>query len=311
MLEQAGAAAVVADALDAMALTQAVQSAKPEIVVDLLTAIPKTGPTRPEHMRATNELRVRGTANLLRAAIAAGARRIVAESMTFAYGLGDHGDVPAVESEPLRVGGPYSPGQEAVDSLRSMEDQLREASARGQIEAIPLRYGLLYGSDAITHYMLRMLEKRLLPIAAGARGLASWVHTSDAVSATIAAMQQGRVGEIYNVVDDCPVGMNDWMIDAAVELGARHPLSVPLWLLRRVLPYAANLFSMRLPVSNEKARRELHWQPRFPSYREGLRQAVAEYRNAGAQTRRDGAVHDSAGRDRVRRDNAGAGRPAK
>ncbi len=282
MLEQAGATAVVADALDGQALNQALASTTPDAVVDLLTAIPKNGPTSPSFMKATNELRVRGTANLLQAAISAGVKRIVAESMIFAYGFGDHGPVAQVESGPLQTPKVMPALQETVDSVRSLEDQMLEANAQGLIEAVPLRYGLIYGPDPTTQYMLRLLGRRLLPTLSGADGIASWIYTSDAVRATMAALELGRAGEIYNVVDDTPVSFNDWLRDAARLLGAKPPFSIPVWLVRPAMPHLAVIFSTRLPVSNQKAKRELQWQLQFPSYREGLRQAVAAYENSNA-----------------------------
>src|SRR5918993_845763 len=181
VLEQAGAAAAVADALDAAALERAVGAAAPDCVFHLLTAIPKNAPLRASDMKATNELRTTGTANLLRAAAAAGAKRVVAESMVFAYGFGDHGDGLKTEADALREREPEGRLQETVDSLRSLERQLLEANGRGSIEAIALRYGLFYGSETpSTKYMMKMLRRRLLPVVGGARGVASFIHIEDA-----------------------------------------------------------------------------------------------------------------------------------
>lgn len=278
-LEQAGATVAVADALNAQTLEQALQSAAPDRVIDLLTAIPKNGPTRASHMTATNKLRVKGTANLLRAAIAAGAKRIVGESMIFAYGFGDHGEPAKTENDALQTRESNAWLQEIVNSIRSLEDQFLTANKQGLIEAILLRYGMFYGSEsASTKYMIQMLKKRLLPTIFGANGIGSWIHTSDAVSATIAAMERGLPGEIYNIVDDNPIGMNDFFIHAAGVMGMKRPFSIPLWLFRWVMPYLAIIFSTRLRVSNRKAKRDLQWQPQFPSYREGLQQVIAEYK---------------------------------
>ena len=110
----------------------------------------------------------------------------------------------------------------------------------------------------------------MVPTAKGARGGASFIHIEDAVSATIAAMERGRAGEIYNIVDDEPIGMNEWLTNAAHSLRAKPPFSVPLWLLHVLMPYMAVIFQTRLPVSNQKAKHELNWQLQYPSYREGL-----------------------------------------
>lgn len=276
MLEQMGAGVAIADALDARALEQAVQAAKPDCVFHLLTAIPRNAPLRAAHMKATNELRTTGTANLLKASIAAGAKRIVAESMIFAYGFGDHGAELKTEADALQEREPQSWLQEIVDALRSLEEQLLAAKTQGSIETISLRYGLFYGAGSpSTKYMVRMLRRRMLPTAKGARSVASWIHIEDAVNATIGAMERGRAGEIYNVVDDEPVGMNDWITHAAHALGAKRPFSVPLWLLRLLMPYMATVFDTRLPVGNQKAKAVLGWRLKYPSYREGLREVAA------------------------------------
>ena len=269
-LEQLGAAAAVADALDSEALEGAVRSASPDCVFHLLTAIPKNA-FRASAMKQTNVLRTTGTANLLRASIAAGVKRIVAESMIFAYGFGDHGVGAKTEADVLRKREPESWLQATVDALRSLEEQLLVANEQKLIESVVLRYGLLYGSGP-TEDMVKMLRWRMVPTAKGARGVASFIHIEDAVNATIAAMEEGRAGQIYNIVDDEPVRMNEWLTNAAQTLNAKPPFSVPLWLLRLLMPYMAVIFETRLPISNRKAKDELSWQLQYQSYREGLRE---------------------------------------
>jgi len=277
-LERAGAAVAVADALNGKALEEAIRSASPSCVVDLLTAIPKSGPTRATQMRATNQLRILGTRNLLHAAIAGGSKRIIGESMIFAYGFGDHGERFQTEDDILKRQESNSQLQEIVDALRSLEEQLLTAHEQGLIEATILRYGLLYGAASeSTRYMLRLIKRRLLPMVSGAQGVSSWIHIDDAVSATLTAIEAARPERIYNVIDDHPTSLNDWIAHASCALTAKRPFSIPLWLLRLFLPFTAEMFSSRLRVSNQKMRRSLEWQPRFSSYREGLRQVVAEY----------------------------------
>lgn len=271
-LEQLGAKAAVADALNAVALEGAVRAASPDCVFHLLTAIPKNAPLRASAMKQTNVLRTTGTANLLKSSVAAGVKRIVAESMVFAYGFGDHGAGAKTEADVLRKREPESWLQETVDALRSLEEQLLAANEQKLIESVVLRYGLFYGSVPSTEYMVKMLRWRMVPTAKGARGVASFIHIEDAVNATIAAMERGRAGEIYNIVDDEPVGLNEWLTNAAHTLNAKPPFSVPLWLLHLVMPYMAIMFETRLPVSNRKAKNELSWQLQYQSYREGLRE---------------------------------------
>lgn len=198
--------------------------------------------------------------------------------MIFAYGFGDHGAEMKTEADALQAREPESWLQEIVDALRSLEEQLLAASRDGLIQSVALRYGLFYGSESpSTDYMVKMLRRRTLPTAKGARGVASWIHIEDAVSASLAAMERGRAGEIYNIVDDEPVGMNEWVTYAARALGAKPPFSLPLWLLRLLMPYMAVVFDTRLRVSNQKAKHELGWQPQYPSFREGLREVADHF----------------------------------
>lgn len=276
VLEQAGAQAAVADALDAARLEQALRAAKPDCVFHLLTAIPKNAPLRASQMKATNVLRTIGTTNLLKASVAAGAKRIIAESMIFAYGFGDHGADLKTEADALRERELQSWLQETVDALRSLEEQLLAVNKQKLIESVILRYGLFYGSEASsTDYTMKMLRRRMLPTAKGARGIASWIHLDDAVNASVAAMERGRAGKVYNIVDDEPIGMNDWITEAARALKAKPPFSIPPWLLRLMMPYMGVVFDTRLPVSNRQAKDELDWRLQYPNYREGLREVAA------------------------------------
>jgi nucleoside-diphosphate-sugar epimerase len=277
LLEGMGASAALADALDAEALEQAVRAAAPTHVVHLLTALPKNGPMRAADLVSTNELRIKGTANLLRAAIAAGAKRIVAESFVGVYGYGDLGAQPRGEDDlpPLRE---QDAGlREVSEALRSLEQQLLSANAQQQIEAVVLRYGMLYGLESpATRSFLAMLQRRRLPLPRNTHGLASFVQLDDAVSATIAALERGRPGTIYNIVDDDPVGFADFLLAAAQTTGAPRPWMLPRWLMRLAAPMALKSMSTRLPVSNALARHELGWRPRFPSYRQGLAQLARD-----------------------------------
>jgi nucleoside-diphosphate-sugar epimerase len=277
-LEQAGATVAVADALNAKALEQALRSSAPGCVIDLLTAIPKNGLTRASQMKSTNQLRVLGTTNLLNAAIAGGSKRIIGESMIFAYGFGDHRERFQTEDDILQPRESNSQLQEIVDAIRSLEEQLLAAHEKGLIETTILRYGLLYGAASeSTRYMLRLIKRRLLPMVSGTQGISSWIHIDDAVSATLAAIKAAQPERIYNIVDDHPTSLNDWIAHASCALGAKRPLSIPLSLLRLFMPFTAQMFSTRLRVSNEKVRSSLEWQPQFPGCREGLLQVVAEY----------------------------------
>lgn len=277
LLERLGAIPAIADAMDAQALERAVRDPAPDCVVHALTALPKKGPMRASDMAPTNALRITATAHLLNAAIAADARRIVGESMIFAYGYGDHGEAPKREEDDLQPQEPHEWLQPTVDALRSLEDQLMEADAAGRIEAVPLRFGLFYGAEsASTRSLLRLIRKRLVPTVKGQEHALSWLHLEDAVSATVAAIETGSHGRIYNIVDDEPVGMNEWIRRAASAVGAPRPWSIPHWALRRLAPYMSTVFATRLAIDNTRAKRELAWAPAYPESRRGLAAAAAK-----------------------------------
>lgn len=278
LLADLGAKVAIADALDVAALNDAVGNAGPELVIDLLTAIPKSGPMRSADMAATDRLRVTGTDNLLYASTAAGAKRIIAESMIFVYGYGDHGPVKKTENDALEPGEELSPERETVGALRYLESTLLGASRMGLIEAIVLRFGLLYGPQVpATRAALQKVRDRKFPVLSSGDGSKSWVHLDDAVSAIIAAAERGRPGEIYNIVDDEPAGYRDLILSAARLLGAPRPRSVPLWFLGLISRYSAAALRTRLNISNIKAKRELGWRLRFPNYHAGLRGLATDF----------------------------------
>jgi nucleoside-diphosphate-sugar epimerase len=276
ILEKLGAEAVVADALDKAAITRAVVDARPDAVVHLLTAIPPRGPMRASDMAMTNLLRTRGTEYLLGAAIESGAKRIIAESMVFAYGFGDHGDVKLREEDLPDHGMQTAATRETSEALLSLEEQIRDAASKDLIEGISLRIGLLYGPDSpSTRFGLRMLAKRMYPVVGNGDGAKPWVHTDDAVAGIIAAIERGCSGDVYNIVDDEPASFSDFLRFAASAVGAPRPRAVPLWFVRLTSPYAAAAISTRLNVSNEKAKQKLAWSLRYPGYKEGIREIVS------------------------------------
>ena len=256
MLRALGATPAVADALDADALRRVVVQARPTHVIHQLTALPKGGPRSARDLVPTNRLRTEGTKNLVDAAVAAGAKRFIAGS--FALIGSATSDVPAE-------------AQAAADAVRSMESQVLDASARGRFEGIILRYGLFYGPDnGMTQQMIALARRRLLPAVRGDRGLLPMIHLDDAASATIAALDHGPAGSVYDIVDDHPVSMSDMVRAIAESVGAPRPIAVPAWLPRLLAPYMAGMMAIRLPLSNEKARAELGWRPAHPTIREGL-----------------------------------------
>jgi nucleoside-diphosphate-sugar epimerase len=260
LLRDLGATPAIADALDAAALRAAVVAARPTHVIHELTALPKSGPRSARDLIPTNRLRIDGTRNLLAAAVAAGATRLVGGSFALlgASTLGVPADVA-----------------DAAAAIRSMESQIIEASRAGAIEGIILRYGMFYGLEsASTMEMMAMARRRLLPAIRGDRSLLPWIHLEDAARATVAALDRGPAGSTCDIVDDEPVSFTEIVQTIAAAAGAPAPFAIPSWLLRLIAPYMARIIGLRLALSNEKASTELGWRPSFPTIRAGLLQAA-------------------------------------
>jgi nucleoside-diphosphate-sugar epimerase len=257
-----GATPVVVDALDPVALEQAVQAAAPTHVIHQLTALPKTAPRSAIDLEPTNRLRDEGTRNLLRAAIAAGASRFIGGSF-------------ALIGAALKLAPADEPTRRARDAVQSMESQILDATRDGSIEGIVLRYGLFYGpGNPATDDMIARVRRRRLPRVRHDRGQLPYIHLDDAVTATVAALDRGVPGSVYDIVDDQPASFSE-MVEVMAEIAdAPRPFTVPAWLPRLVAPYMAKLLALRLPLSNAAAKRDLGWVPQFPSYREGLRQTM-------------------------------------
>jgi nucleoside-diphosphate-sugar epimerase len=261
MLRTLGATPAIADALDAEALRGVVTAARPMHVVHQLTALPKGGPRSARDLEPTNRLRVDGTRNLLEASVAAGARRLVVGSFA------PLGDI-RTEDLPAEV-------RPAAEAVRSMESQALDAGRSGRIEAVVLRYGLFYGPDtASTAQMIAMARRRMLPRIKDDRSLLPWIHIDDAARATVAALDAGQPGTIYDIVDDRPVSFSEIVDALASAAGAPRPIAIPAWVLRLAMPYMAGMIGLRAPLSNDKARRDLGWRPAFPTIDEGLAQTL-------------------------------------
>ena len=260
-----GGQPIIADALDRDALLRAVDGLTADAVIHELTALKKP-PLRPSGMAVTNRLRVEGTGNLLAAAERLGARRMVTQSIVLGYGYRDPGDRVVTEQDPFgRPAGDRT--DETVAALRDAEAQTFQAP-----EGIALRYGLFYGGDG--PQMRDMLARRSVPVSAG--GLLGWIHHLDAAAATVAALESGRPGQAYNIVDDRPATWEELFTAMAVAFGAPPPRRLPHWLFRLIAPLIGSLvIDTSMKVSNAKARNELGWQPRFPTYREGIAAMVS------------------------------------
>ena len=255
-LRALGASVVVADALDRDALAAAVTAASPTHVVHQLTALPKDGPRRASDLDATNRLRTEGTKNLLEAAIHAGARRFLVGSFALQSNRGRA--TPATDAA-------------ALAATQSMEQQVLEATKRGAIEGVILRYGLFYSLDTPSMAaIVELVRKRRLPVVRGDQGQLPPVHLDDAVNATVLALDRAPAGGVYDIVDDRAVSMAEFVEAIATYTGSAAPIRVPAWLPRLVAPYMARVTSVRLPLSNARAKAELGWRPRYPTVREGL-----------------------------------------
>jgi nucleoside-diphosphate-sugar epimerase len=268
-IREGGASAVVCDVFDAEALEAVVREAAPEVVVHELTALPARldYKAKQDPLAPTNRVRTEGTRNLLAAAKAAGARRLIAESVAFFYR--PEGEWVKDEEAPLNLEAPGHFGGAAV-ALADLERQV--TSAEG-IEGVILRYGWLYGPGTFFDRVGSQTEdamKRRLPIVGKGDGTFSFLHVEDAAAATVAAVERGTPGT-YNVVDDEPAPMREWVPVFCEAVGAKKPMRVPVWLARLIAGAAAVGSATQLRgASNAKAKRELGWQPSYPSWRQGF-----------------------------------------
>jgi nucleoside-diphosphate-sugar epimerase len=154
-----------------------------------------------------------------------------------------------------------------------METQVLDATTRGTIEGVILRYGMFYGLDApSTVAMIDLVRKRRLPVVRGDTGQLPLIHVEDAVSATMAALDLAPAGSVYDIVDDRAVSLSEIVEALASYSGSTPPRRVPAWLPRLIAPYMARMTSIRMPLSNAAAKTELGWRPKYPTIREGLAQ---------------------------------------
>jgi nucleoside-diphosphate-sugar epimerase len=266
-IREGGAEPVVCDVFDAERLTQAVGAAGPEVVVHLLTALPPRFRPRSDYLAATNRVRREGTRNLVAAARVAGARRIVAEGVALFYR--PEGDLVKEEEAPWTDPGPGRFGR-AIEALADLERQVLGAEG---IEGVVLRLGWLYGPG--TYYgrggsQAEDTLKRRAPVVGAGTGVYSFIHVDDAAAAVLAAVERGAPGA-YNVVDEEPAPLREWLPFYAEALGAKPPRRLPAWLVRLVAGGEMTDAALQMRgAANAKAKQELDWQPAFPSWREGF-----------------------------------------
>ena len=270
LLGELGATPVVADALDREAVLAAVREARPEVVVHQLTAIGSMNTRNLDAaFQATNRLRTEGTDHLIEAARAAGARRFVGQSFA-PWCYKREGGPAKPEDAPLETDPPKHVEQ-TLAAIRHVEAAVTGAQ---DLEGIVLRYGGFYGPGtgiARGGDMAEMVAKGRFPVVGGGGGVWSLVHIEDAATATIAAIERGKPGQIYNVADDEPALVRDWLPALAEALGGRRPRRMPAFLGRLLLGQAGFVMMTDLRgASNAKAKRELGWTPAYPSWRQGF-----------------------------------------
>jgi 2-alkyl-3-oxoalkanoate reductase len=271
ILQDLGAKPVVVDALDRDAVIKAVVDAKPDAIVHQLTALTDVDFRKFEKtFELTNRLRTEGTDNLLAAAKAAGIERFVAQSYA-GWPYARTGGKVKTERDPLDPR-PAPQTRSTLDAIRHLETAVTEAGG------IVLRYGGFYGPGTSLEAhgeQLEVVRKRKFPLVGEGRGVWSFVHIDDAAAATVIALEHGKPG-IYNIVDDDPAPVAEWLPYLAEVAGAKPPRRLPAWLARLVGgEHLVVLMDEVRGASNEKARRELGWEPAHNSWRTGFREAVA------------------------------------
>jgi nucleoside-diphosphate-sugar epimerase len=271
LLEQLGADGVVMDGLDAVSVGEAVAAARPDAIAHEMTGLSEAHAGKPDlkhpdrFFAATASLRSAGTDHLLAAAEATGVSHVVAQSFGAFNGIREGGWVKT-EDDPTDPG-PAS-ARKGTEALRHLEDTVVKAGGAA------LRYGSLYGPGA-TDDQVKLLRKRLFPLVGGGTGYFSWVHLDDAASATVLAMEQKARG-VFNIVDDEPAPVSEWLPYLAACAGAKPPRRLPRWLARLLAgEMAVMMMTEGRGFSNAKAKRELGWELRYPSWRQGFRDELA------------------------------------
>jgi nucleoside-diphosphate-sugar epimerase len=271
LLEQLGAEGIVMDGLDAASVGEAVAAARPDAIVHEMTALSVVRNGRPnfrhpERLTAvTNQLRTEGTDHLLAAAEATGVSHIAAQSVASWTGIGEGGQLSEEDPLPSEEVGPKMRG--AVQALRYVEDVVVSAGGAA------LRYGGFYGPGA-TNDLVELVRKRRFPLVGGGTGYFNWVHLDDAASATVLAVEQQAKG-VFNIVDDEPARVRDWLPYLAESAGARRPIRLPKWVAQLLAGEMVKIMTDGRAFSNAKAKRELGWELRYPSWRQGFKEEFA------------------------------------
>jgi nucleoside-diphosphate-sugar epimerase len=269
-LRKLGAEGIVLDLLDARAVRKAVYAAEPDAVVHQATALANArfGKHLDRTLAGTNRLRTEGLDALLAAARGAGVSRVVAQSFASMRYARVGGPVKS-EDDPLDPT-PVAGMEETAAAMTYLDERVTAAGG------IALRYGLFYG--AANDGLIEPVLKRQFPIVGDGGGVASWVHLDDAAAATVLALEHDGPG-MYSIVDDEPAAVRDWLPVLADALGAKPPRHFPVWLARLFAGDTGVMLGTEARgSSNAKAKRELGWTLRYPSWRQGFAEAYAELR---------------------------------
>ena len=278
-IRRAGGEPVVADGLNRAAIVKAVASARPDVIVHEMTSLSAATDLRrfDRSFAETNRLRTQGSDNLLAAAKQAGTPRIIAQSFC-GWPYAREGGPVKSEDDPLDTGPPREL-RRTLEAIRYLE---RAVTGSPEITGVVLRYGALYGpgTGLFDGPMLNQLWRRRVPLIGDANGWSSFLHIDDAAVATVIAVERAASG-IYNIVDDEPAPVRDWLPALAAMLGARPPRRIPKWLAGIAAgEHIVMLLTEARAGSNTKAKRELLWRPTHASWRQGFAEVLSQRRSA-------------------------------
>ena len=289
LVRDMGATPVVADALDPDQVARAVAEAEPEVIVHQLTALSGSLDLRKfeQTFAMTNRLRTEGTDHLLAAGRAVGVKRFVAQSYA-GWPYAKTGGAIKTEDAPLDDN-PPAPARAGIEAIRHLEQAVTGAD---WTEGIVLRYGGFYGpgtSMAEGGEQFEAIRARKFPVVGSGAGIISLIHVDDAADATVAAIERGRRG-LYNIVDDEPAPVAEWLPAVAAAIGAKPPRHVPRWVGRLLAGEVATVMMTEVRgASNAKAKRELGWRPRHASWRDGFAELARESRARASEPVREAA----------------------
>jgi nucleoside-diphosphate-sugar epimerase len=264
-LKKAGATPAIVDGLDRQAVLDAVRAAQPDVIVHQMTALASMRSFRhfDKEFAVTSELRTKGTDYLLEGARQAGTRRFIAQSF-IGWNNARTGSAVKSETDPLDAD-PVPSTRKALAALRHLEETVPTSVPEGLV----LRYGPFYGHGS-SDSMLDLVRKRQMPVIGGGTGIWSFCEVTDAAAATLAAVTHGEAG-LYNVVDDDPAPVHEWLPYLAECLGAKAPMHAPAWVGKLMAgDLVVAMMTDARGSSNAKARRELDWAPGYPSWRDGF-----------------------------------------